>query len=231
MSQKRISRARKRDLEKPDEFLSVTATAIQTLNRYRTPLVIGIVVVFASLAVFSVVRFFGNRAETRAFERLSANLENYQAAVRGKTPPRQALEQVQSSFEDFLAEDARREGGRLGRLVYADLNYRAGLYDTAIAHYEKAIEALPQDHFARGNALSGLGYALMGAGQDEAAAECFQKLVDGSHPQLKADALFQLGRIYGKHGEAAKQTEVYQRLLEEAPAYIYADLIRQKIES
>ena len=230
MSQKRISRARKRDLEKPDEFISITATVIQTLNQYRTPLAIGLVVVVASLAVFSAVRFFGNRAENRAFERLSATLETYQEAVR-ETTPRQALEQVKSSFEDFLAEEARREGGRLGRLVYADLNYRAGLYDVAVAHYEQALEALPPDHFAYGNALSGLGYALIGAGKDEAAAECFQNIVNSSHPQLKADALFQLGRIYGKQGEAAKQKEAYQRLLEEAPTYIYADLIRQKVDS
>ncbi len=230
MSQKRISRARKRDLEKPDEFISVTATAIQSLNRYRTPLAIGVVVVFAALAVFSAVRFFGNRAESRAFERLSANLNAYEEAARAGTP-RKALEQVKSSFETFLSEDARREGGRLGRLVYADLNYRAGLYDVAVAYYEQALEALPSDHFAYENALSGMGYALLGANQDEAAAEWFKKLVDGNHPQLKADALFQLGRFYGKQGQTDKQNEVYQRLLEEAPAYIYADLIRQKVES
>jgi tetratricopeptide (TPR) repeat protein len=230
MSQKRISRARKRDLEKPDEFLSVTATAIQTLNRYRTALAIGVVVVFASLAVFSAVRFFGNRAENRAFERLSTNLNAYAEAARATTPQK-ALDQVKSSFETFLSEDARREGGRLGRLVYADLNYRAGRYDTAIVHYQLALEALPKDHFAYENALSGLGYALLGADQDEAAAACFKKIVDGNHPQLRADALFQLGRLYGKQGQAAKQKEVFQRLLEEAPAYIYADLVRQKVES
>ncbi len=230
MSQKRISRARKRDLEQPDEFISVTATVLQKLNQYRTPLAVGIVVLFGSLAVFSAVRFFDNRAENRAFERLSANLDAYQRAVRD-TPARQALEQVKPSFEEFLAADARREGGRLGRLVFADLNYRAGRFDTAVAHYEQALEALPSDHFAYGNALSGLGYALIGAGKDKAAAACFQKIVNGSHPQLKADALFQLGRIYGKQGETAKQKETYQSLLEEAPAYIYADLIRQKVES
>ncbi len=229
MSQKRISRARKRDLEQPDEFLSVSASVIQKLNRYRTPLTIGIVVVFASLAAFSAMRYFANKAENRVFQRLSANLQMYREAAR-ESAPAEALEKVKPQFESMLTEDGRREGGKLARLVYADLIYRAGQYEAAIANYEQALAALPSDHFAYASALSGLGYAYLEAGQDEEAAGCFEKMVDANHPQLKADALYQLGRIYGKQGQAAKQKEIYQRLLDEAPSFVYADLVKRQIE-
>lgn len=230
MSQKRISRARKRDLEQPDEFLSVTATLIQKLNRHRTPLVIGIIVLFSSLAAFSAVRYFSMQAENRAFQRLSINLKAYQEAL-GDNAPQEALEKVKPQFESLLADDGHREGGKLARLVFADLNYRAGNHDDAIANYEKALDLLPPEHFAHGSALSGLGYAYIQAGKNDDALTCFEKLVAGHHPQLKADALYQLGRLYGEQGQAAKQTEMYQRIMDEAPTFVYADLIKHQIES
>ena len=229
MRKKRVSRARKRDLEQPDEFLSVTATIIQKLNRYRTPLTIGVVFVFASLAVFSAVRYFSNKAEGRAFERLSANLKVYQETVRDSTP-QAALEKVKPQFESLLAEHGRREGGQLAGLVFADLNYRAGNHDAAIAAYEEALESLPSEHFAYASALSGLGYAYLAAGENDRAASCFEKIIAGPHTQLRADALYQLGRLYGKNGQTDKQKEVFQRLLDEAPSFVYADLVKRQIE-
>jgi tetratricopeptide (TPR) repeat protein len=230
MSIKRISRARKRDLEQPDEFLSVTATLIQRLSRYRTPLAVGVIVVFASLAAFSAMHYFSGQAENRAFQRLTADLRAYQAAVTTRTP-REALEQVKPQFESLLADDGQREGGKLARLVYADLNYRAGEYEGAIANYEQSLALQSPGDFAYGSALLGLGYAYLEAGARDKAIGCFEKIVAGNYPQLQADALFQLGLLFGEQGDTAKQKELFQRLLDEAPTFVYADLIRRKIES
>ncbi|MBL0714917.1 MAG: tetratricopeptide repeat protein [Desulfosarcina sp.] len=229
MSQKRISRARKRDLEKPDEFISVTTAFIQKMTQYRTPLIIGIIVVFASLTAFSAVRYFSRQAENRAFQLLSANLQTYQDAARAGSS-RQALDQVKPQFESLLADYGNRDGGKLARLVFADLNYQAGNHDDAIANYEQALKVLPEGHFASGSALSGLGYAYVAAGKMDKAVACFEKIVDGNHPRLKTDALYQLGRLYGEQGQPARQKEMYQRLLDEAPEFVYADLIKRELE-
>lgn len=230
MSQKRISRARKRDLAQPDEFISVTASVIQKLTRYRIPLAIGVIVVFASLATYSAVRYFSVQAEKRVFQRLSTNLQAYQAAG-GASKPQDALKQVQPQFESLLTEEGHREGGKLARLIYADLNYRAGNLDMAIASYTEALEALPPKHFAHGSALSGLGYAYIEAGQNDEAVSCFEKIINGDYATLNADALYQLGRLYGAQGATAKQEAIYQRLLEEAPSFVYADLVKRQLES
>lgn len=230
MTRKRISRARKRDLEQPDEFLSVTASAIQKINRYRIPLTIGAVVVLASLATFSLVRYFAIKAENQVSQRLNANLQAYRDAG-GDSTPRQALEQVKPQFESLLAESGRREGGKLARLVYADLNYRAGNFDVAITNYKLVLEVLEPHQFSRGSALSGLGYAYIAAGQNDAAVKCFEAIIDGDYAPLKADALYQLGRLYGAQGDAEKQQATYQRLLEEAPSFVYADLIKHQLDS
>ncbi len=229
MSRKRISRARKRDLERPDEFLSFSATLIQNLQRYRAPVTIGVVVVLAALATYSGVRFFTAKAENRGFQLLRDNLQTYGEAARDSAPD-QALAQVSPQFESLLADYGRREGGKLARLVFADLNYRAGNYDAAITHFNEVLEGLPPDHFGYGSALSGLGYAYLETGHKDDAADCFEQIVAGHHPQLKNDALFQLGRLYGEQGQTEKQKEIFQRLLDEAPAYMYADLIKRQIE-
>ncbi len=229
MSRKKVSRARKRDLEQPDEFLSITAKLIEQVNRYRTPLAIGVVVVFVSLAAFSAVRYFATQAENRAFHRLSVNLQAYQAAG-GSGSPKAALEGVKPQFESLLADDGHREGGQLARLIYADMHYRAGNLDEAIANYEKAVESLPPAQFARASALSGLGYAYIEAGRSEDAIRCFEEITNEARSALSADALYQLGRLYGQGGQTAKQQAVYQRLLDEAPTFVYADLIKRQIE-
>lgn len=230
MSQKRISRARKRDLEQPDEFLSVTATFIQKLNRYRTPLAIGVIVVFVSLAAFSAVRYFSAKAENRAFHRLSVIMQAYQEAS-GSSSPEEALEQAKPQFESLLVDDGHREGGKLGRLIYADMNYRAGNLDDTIASYEQALELPALSPFAHGSALSGLGYAYIEAGRKDEAIRCFEKIISGKSSPLSADALYQLGRLYGEQGQTEKQQATYRRLLDEAPAFMYADLIKRQIES
>ena len=229
MRRKRISRARKRDLEQPDEFLSFSATIVQNLRRYRTPVAIGVIVVFASLAIYSGMRFFTSKAENRAFQLMRDHLQTYQEAARDSTPD-QALAQVMPQFESLLNDYGHRNGGKLARLVLADLSYRAGNFDAAITHFEKVIEMLPADHFAYGSALSGLGYAYVETGQNDKAAACFEQIVAGPYPQLKNDALYHLGRLYGKLGQMDKQKEVFQRLLDEAPTYMYADLIKRQIE-
>jgi tetratricopeptide (TPR) repeat protein len=229
MTRKRVSRARKRDLEKPDEFLSLSATLIQALRRYRTHVAIGAALVFASLAVYSGVRFFSSKAENRAFQLLRDNLQTYQEAARDNAPD-QALAKVVPQFESLLADYGRRDGGKLARLVFADLNYRAGNYDTAITHLKKVLEILPPDHFAYGSALSGLGYAYLETDNRDQALVRFEQIVAGHHPQFRNDALYQLGRLYGEQGQTAKQKELFQRLLDEAPTYMYADLIKRQIE-
>ena len=230
MSRKKVSRARKRDLEQPDEFLSFTARLIQQVNRYRTPLAIGAVAVFVSLAAFSAIRYFAAKAENRAFHRLSVNLQAYQEAG-GANAPKAALDGVQAEFEALLAEDGRREGGKLARLIYADMHYRAGNLDEAIANYEQAVELLPPGHFSRESALSGLGYAYIKAGRSDDAIGCFEDITNGEPTALSADALYQLGRLYGAQGQKAEQKAIYQRLLDEAPTFVYADLVKRRIGS
>lgn len=230
MSRKKVSRARKRDLAQPDEFLSITAKLIQQVNRYRIPLAIGVVAAFVFLAAFSAVRYFTTKAENRAFHRLGVNLQTYQEAGGGSSPG-EALDRVKPQFESLLAEDGHREGGKLARLIYADMHYRAGDFDEAIANYEKVVELLPPAQFAHASALSGLGYAYIETGRSDDAIRCFEDIANGERSALGADALYQLGRLYGEKGQTAKQQAIYQRLLDEAPTFVYADQIKRQIES
>ena len=50
MAQKRISRARKRDLEKPDEFLTLTSRVLEKIKTNWKPISLGCAVLLAILA-------------------------------------------------------------------------------------------------------------------------------------------------------------------------------------
>ena len=84
MAQKRISRARKRDLEQPDEFLTLTARLLEKSRAYWKPLSACGVILFVILAGVLVAGYFSDQAEEKAFVLLNQAMNRYaqRAATR-----------------------------------------------------------------------------------------------------------------------------------------------------
>jgi tetratricopeptide (TPR) repeat protein len=226
MSRKRISRARKRDLEQPDEFLTLTAKLLAKLNQNRKALTIVVGALLLILMAFTAVRYFDLKAEGKALTQLSREMSIYTQAAQ-QSSPQKALETVSPGFEQLLANHENRLGGQLARLYWADLNFDAGRNAEAIEAFERAQKDFKPGDFAFGAALYGLGYAYAAADQNEQALGCFKTLSEGPYPALRADALFQMTQLYALMGEKEQAKALRQRLLEENPGYLYADLIRE----
>jgi tetratricopeptide (TPR) repeat protein len=98
---------------------------------------------------------------------------------------------------------------RNGEVEQGNAALKAGKPDEALAHYDKAVAALPADagaHFNRGTAL----YAL--SRFDEAGEE-FLRATQGADPALKGSAFRHLGNAFAKKEKFKESIEAYKRAL------------------
>ena len=224
MAQKRVSRARKRDLEQPDEFLTFTS---QLFNRIQTnwkPISAGFVLFMAIIAGILVFDYFDEKAENSAFALLSQTMNRY-AAEQTLNDSQKALETVSPDFNQLFAKYGKRQGGMAGRLIFAQLNYQAGQAEAARTHYTEAAQLYPEGSYGAAAAWSGLGYAQIATGQDDAAIAAFTKIIDGQAPTLKADAMYQLILLYKKTGKLTEYDQTLKAFKEKYPGNMYTEIL------
>jgi tetratricopeptide (TPR) repeat protein len=112
-----------------------------------------------------------------------------------------------------------------GRLIFAQMNFRAGRFDVAVEHYAEAAKQFPEGSYGASAAWSGLGYAHAAAGSSDDAIAAFTKVADGRDTALKADALYQAGLLYRKTGQESRYNEIVQTLRAEHSNFMYADML------
>ena len=224
MAQKRISRARKRDLEKPDEFLTLTSRVLEKIKTNWKPISLGCAVLLAILVGVLAFGYFSERAERQAFVLLEQAMSRYTTDL-SRMDASKAIEAVTPEFEALFSKYGDRQAGAAGRLMFAQMNLRAGHLETAVAQYEAAVRLFPEGSYAASAAWSGLGYAQAAIGHPERAIAAFTNIVAGQDPILKADALYQLTLLYRKTNQEVEYEKTLKTLREDYPDYIYAEML------
>jgi tetratricopeptide (TPR) repeat protein len=230
MAQKRISRARKRDLDKPDEFLTLTSRMLEKIKTNWKPISAVVVILFIALSGALAASYFSKKAEEQAFVLLNQAMVHF-AAERDSQDPVKALEAVTPDFETLFTKYGDRRAGAEARLIFAQMNYLAGRPEAAATQYEEALRLYPENSFAASAARSGLGYAQAAAGQNEKAIAAFAALVDGPNPVFKADALYQLSLLYHRTKQETAYAKTIQTLKEDYPQSMYAGMIADEAGS
>jgi tetratricopeptide (TPR) repeat protein len=225
----RISRSRKRELIEPDQFISRTARVLDLLARHRRNLLLGLAVLAAVAAGLLGVRYFSQQAEMRAHAEYSRLLTR-QAALGPAAPAEQVLQELEGPFRDLVDRHGGRLPGQMALLALADLYFRAGQLDKALAAYRRLQAEVPPSRYAHWAATNGAAYTQAAQGQGDEALAAFEKLASGPEAVFRADALFQAGRLYAARGDAAKSRETFQRLLAEYPGYVYAEMLQARME-
>jgi predicted negative regulator of RcsB-dependent stress response len=231
MAKKKKKRVtRKELLKKPDEFITFTAKAFRFAAAYKnqlTGLLIGLIIL--SLIVAGM-RYFSNKAENTAFERLSQSQTKYEALLK-EMNPQKALAEVASDFEAILSNYPTKSGGKLARVIYANMCYKAGRLDEAIALYKESLKDFNAQPFLKNLILSGLGYAYEDKKDFESATRYFDMIVAESDSILKGDALFNLGRLHAVSGHRDQSIQAYKQLLADPLNSIYIELVKEKLGS
>lgn len=218
---------RKELLNQPDEFLTQSSRLFRYILEHKYQLLAALGGLIAIVLVVSGFRYSSLKKADEAFARLETARTKYESLLAEKGP-RQAYELVQQDFQRILDKYARQTGGKFARLIFADICYRGGESDQAIELYNTALEDF-DDPFYRNVIITGLAYAYEKKRDLEKAVSYFEQVASSPDSVLKAEALFNAGRLYAAMGEFEKSKQRFRQLNSEQPDSLYAELARERI--
>ncbi|MGD8492763.1 MAG: tetratricopeptide repeat protein, partial [Desulfobacterales bacterium] len=137
-------KSRKDLLKKPDEFITLTGRAIAIARDYQNQISYALLAIVAIGLIFLGYRFFAQRAETKAFAMLQETQSAYQTQ-KAASSAKEAYSKVSQSFEDIIKKYGGNAGGKLARVIYANISYDAGQYENAIALYKQSLNDFQDD--------------------------------------------------------------------------------------
>lgn len=227
MAKKRITR--KQLLKEPDEFITLTGRLIEWARENSRPLIYGAAAFFVFLIAIAGYGYYREKREQAAAALLSQSLSVYQQERARESGPATLLMMAEADFDQLVSRYGRATAGRLGRILSGHIHLAAGDPDAAARLYEKALTDFGKDPSLRPVILNGLAEAYAMKGDTAAAIAHYEKIVAGRHIHFVDTALFHLGRLYRTAGELEKSRRAYERLGDEFPDSIYADMARELI--
>ena len=150
------------------------------------------------------------------------NLKNQQS-------PEEVYSAVSEGFQSIVQKYDDRDSGKLARLIYANISYDAGHYQQAIELYKAALNDFETHAMIHSQIFSNLGYSYEQQKDYATAISYFEKVSEAPEAVLRGEALFNMGRLYGKLGQLEKSKAAYQKIVSDYPDFIYIDMVKEQI--
>lgn len=228
MAQKRISRARKRDLDAPDEFITFWTKLLRfaTENKVKLSCALGFFVLL--MVVIAVMAFLSNKAENNSFALLQQGIDKYQTTLKESGPEKACLD-VEKDFQLIIKKYTGKEGEKLAKFIFGNMCYNAGYYDKAIALYEKSLQDFSDNPFLKNIVLSSLGYSYKEKKDYNTAVKYFEMIASMPGNSIKDEALFNLGGLYAEMGNSAMSINSYKKIMSEHADSIYIKIVKERL--
>ena len=223
-------KTRKQLLKEPDEFITFTGKAITFITGYQKQISYMLCAIVAIVIIFFGYRFFAQRAETKAFTRLGQTQSKYDT-LKKTSSETAAYSQVSEAFQSIIKKYGGNAGGKLARVIYANISFDAQQYEKAIALYKQSLNDFKDDKLVYNMILNNLGHAYQRVEDEQNAAAYFEKAASATDSPIREDALFNLGLMYEKLGEATKSQKTLQEILNNHPDSIYFDVLEEELNT
>ena len=235
----------RKELRRPDEFVSFWQRAYNLLQGAGRPIVIGAVVAIAVIGGANALSSRSQSRESDASRALSHAMKVYAADLATDDEALKKLQQQEEDVPRYKSVDERRQatlaelddllrkqpgaGAAVeARLVRAGVLLDGGKWDEAITAYGDFLAQVGTDHRLRFLAREGRGYAYEGKGQLDQALNEFSKL-EGEGDLSKDRAQYHQARILEKKGDAKGAEKLYQAVLEKFPSTNLRDEIGNRL--
>ena len=228
MAKKRVSRSRKRQLEEPDKFISFSARFLGFLTKYKFPLLSAGGVIFAVIIVISSVYYYSDRAKNKASVMLTNSLTKYEK-IKTEQGAVKAYQEVADDFNKIIENSWGKDSAKLATVMYANICYNAGDFDTATELYNKALSVFENNPFIKNLILNGLAYSQEGKKDYNTAAKYLEMIMSEPDDTNKDETLFNLGRLYALMGNKDKSLEVFNKIITDYKDSNYTDLAKEKM--
>jgi len=223
---KRVTR--KQLLKEPDEFLTLSARALRYSMDHKDRIGWGLGLLVAVGVIIAGANYFLATAENKAFELLDQSMSRYAAAVEADGPI-EAVSRVEEGFQQLVDGYGKRNGGKIGRLIYADICFKGGQLDRSIELSQQALKDFGNSQPYKNLILSSLGTAYEEKEDYEAAVGYFERITSEPEGLMRNDALFSLGRIYAAMDRKGESTATYKKLIADYPGYMNIEIARDML--
>ena len=223
MAKKRVTR--KQLLKEPDEFITVTGKIIQFAKTYQTYLIYGTGALLLLVLIISGTRYYFSWKEKNAAASLGQAVSQYEKI----TSENGDIGKIKNNFKEIVDKYSGYDGGKLARVIYANICFASGDFDTAITHYTQAIEEFTDNPSIKPFIRNSIGYAYQAKKDYQAAADHFEKIVSEPDALIKDEALFNLGEIYLKLGNTEKSQAAFKKILSDYTDSIYIEVVKERI--
>ncbi len=228
MASRKISRARKRDLEDPDEFMTFWTKFFNFTAEHKVQVSCALTFLVVLIIVAAVTAYFLKQSENKAFFLFQQGVAKYQKLVKAGNPNKAYLE-AGKDFGRIMEKYSARNGGKLARFTYAEMCYAAGDYDNAIANFNKSLVDFNDEPFLKNLILSGLGYSYKAKKDYKTSAKYFEMIVTTPVDSIKDEALFNLGQLYAEIGDKNKSIDAFKKILSAHSESMYTEIAKEKI--
>ena len=228
MAKKRVSRSRKRQLEEPDKFISFSAKFLGFLTKYKVPMLSAVGVIFAIIIVCSSVYYYSDSAESKASVMLANSLAKHEK-IKAEQGAVKACQEVANDFNQIIENNWGKDSAKIARVMYANICYNAGDFDTATELYNKALPEFENNPFIKNLILNGLAYSCEGEKDYNSAAKYLAMILSGSNDANKDETLFNLGRLYAEMGNKNKSIEAFNKIISDYKDSSYLEIAKEKM--
>jgi len=220
---KRVTR--KELLKEPDEFITFTGKIIRFFRSYYLQIMYGAVAFFIIIFSIAGFRYYTGWKGKKAFASLEQVMTAYNKALEAKSE----LTDVKNSFQKVVDKYDGYAGGKMARVVFADICYQTDDFDTAISLYTEALEDFKEDALLQNFIQSSLGYAYEAKKDYKNAAIYFNEIASAKNAVMTDVALFNLARLYNEEGNKEKSTEAYKKILSDHADSLYIEIVKEKL--
>jgi len=228
MAFKRVSRARKRDLEEPDRITTFLNELLEFATKYKVHLSTALGLIIAVGIGVAGFFYFANKAENKASALLSHGLNKYQA-IANQNGPGQAYLDVVDDFNLIIRKYSGKEGGKLAKLMFANMCYNSGNFDKAIELYNQSLQDFSENPFLKNLVLSSLGYSHEAQKDYKTAANYFEMIVAAPDYSMQDEALFKLAGAYAAMGNYEGRLNAFKKIISDHKDSIYLEVVKEKI--
>ena len=220
---KRVTR--KELLKEPDEFITFTGKMIEFLKKYHQQVMYGAAAFLIIILSIAGYRYYTSWKEKKAFTTLERVTTAYNKAVNNKSD----LTEVKDSFREVVEKYSGYTGGKMARVIYANICYQTDDFDTAISLYTDALVDFEADPLLQNLIKNSLAYAYEAKKDYKKAIMYFEEVANAENAVMNDVSLFNLARLYDAEGNKEKSTETYEKILSDHADSIYIDIIKEKL--
>jgi tetratricopeptide (TPR) repeat protein len=228
MAQKKISRSRKRDLNDPDEFVTLWTKLFKFTAEHKVQVLSALGCIVVLIIVATIMAYSLKKSEDKAFALLQQGIIKYQTLLKTVDSEKAYLD-VGKDFELIMEKYSGRTGGKLARLIYANMCYAAEDYDKAIALFKKLLVDFNDEPFLKNLILNDLGYSYKAKKDYKTSAEYFERIVIIPDYGMKDEALFNLGELYSAIGDNDKSINAFKKIMSDHSGSMYTEIVKEKL--